>query len=290
MTFQQKLNKLIQQNNSLLCIGLDSDFEKLPEHLKQNEHPQFTFNKAIIDTTHDLVSSYKINSAFYEARGAEGIQELKQTCDYINNKNIPIILDAKRADIGNTNNGYISFAFDYLGVDAITLHPYLGREALKPFLEKKDKGCIILCRTSNSGAGELQDLKLVIPSDEGVEGPVCRQARSHTTKPLYEIVANKVANEWNQNNNCLLVVGATYPEEMKKIREITKDMTFLVPGIGAQGGNVEQTIKAGLNAQNAGLIIHSARGIIFASSKMDFAKKAREEAKKLKNEINKYRK
>src|SRR6266498_1426506 len=160
MNFQNKLDSLIQKNNSLVCVGLDSDVAKLPETFKTKENPQFEFNKAIIDATHDLVSCYKINSAFYEARGDKGIGELKMTCDYLHQMypDIPIILDAKRADIGNTNNGYINFAFNYLNTDAITLHPYLGGEALKPFLDQKEKGCIILCRTSNPGARELQDL------------------------------------------------------------------------------------------------------------------------------------
>src|SRR5947208_2189915 len=142
MTFQQKLDNIIQKNNSLVCVGLDSDFEKLPQHVKSTENPQFEFNKAIIDATHDVVYAYKPNSAFYEARGDKGEKELKMTCEYIKQTypEIPIILDAKRADIGNTNEGYVAYAFEYLGVDAITLHPYLGSEALKPFLDTVDKG------------------------------------------------------------------------------------------------------------------------------------------------------
>src|SRR5882724_2853458 len=226
MNFQDKLNKSIEKNNSLVCVGLDSDIDKLPESIKTKDNPQFAFNKAIIDATHDLVCSYKPNSAFYEARGDRGVGELKMTCDYINQTypEISIILDAKRADIGNTNEGYAKFCFDYLQVDAVTLQPYLGGEAIKPFLARADKGTIILCRTSNPGAGEFQDL-LVIPN--GVEG-------SHTTKPLYKIVAEKIVKEWNKNGNCMIVVGATYPEEMAEIRQLAGDMTFLVPGIGAQ--------------------------------------------------------
>ncbi len=272
MNFQDKLDAIIAKSNSLVCVGLDSDYGKLPEQLKSAEYPQFEFNKAIVDATHDLVCAYKPNSAFYEARGSRGIDELKMTFDYIN-QNYPdviTILDAKRGDIGNTNNGYIKFAYDYLNADSITLHPYLGSEAIKPFLERADKGAIILCRTSNPGAGEIQDLPI---ADE----------------TLYERVAKHVANSWNTNNNCLLVVGATYPEELATIRKITKDMTFLVPGIGAQGGDIEKTVKAGLNSKNAGMIINSSRGIIFASNGTDFAEKAREETEKLKTEINKYR-
>lgn len=272
MSIIQKLNAIIQKNNSLVCVGLDSDITKLPEIILKKKHQQFSFNKAIIDATHDLVIAYKPNSAFYESCGKEGIGELKLTCDYIHKHypEITIILDAKRADIGSTNDGYVKFAFDYLNVDAITLHPYLGKEALLPFLNREDKGCIILCRTSNSGAGEFQDL---------VVGGI----------PLYQQIAQQVIQVWNMNSNCMLVVGATYPEELAEVRKITGDMTFLVPGIGAQGADMEKTMKAGLNSQKAGMIINSSRGIIFASSGKDFAKKAREETKKLKDQINTFR-
>lgn len=273
MTFQQKLDTIIQKNNSLLCIGLDTDLEKLPQSIKQKDFPLFEFNKAIIDATQDLVCAYKPNSAFYEAEGDRGVLQLKMTCDYIkeNYREIPVILDAKRADIGSSNNGYVSYAFEYIGADAITLNPFPGREGLKPFLERKDKGCIIWCKSSNPGSGEFQNLLV-------------------NKEPLYKIIARKVANEWNSSGNCLLVVGATYPEELAEIRKIVGDITLLVPGIGAQGGNVEKTIKAGLNSQKAGMIINSSRGIIYAGSGEDFAQKTREEAFKLKNEINKYRK
>ena len=272
MNFQEKLDSLIKKNNSLVCVGLDAELTKLPEHLKQNVNAQFEFNKAIIDATHDLVAVYKPNSAFYEAQGEQGIRELKLTCDYLHEHypEIPIILDAKRADIGNTNNGYIQFAYDYLNVDAITLNPYLGSEALKPFLDRADKGVIILCKTSNHGSGELQNLLV-------------------DNQPLYQIVAEKVATEWNTNQNCALVVGATYPEELAAVRKRVGDLTLLVPGIGAQGGDIEKTIKSGINSQNAGLLINSSRGIIFASSDEDFAEKAPEETLKLKEVINKYR-
>lgn len=272
MTYQQKTDASIKKNNSLLCIGLDPELTKLPQTICQKEYPQYEFNKAIIDATHDLVAIYKPNSAFYESLGDNGIYQLKLTCDYLHEAypEIPIILDAKRADIGNTNKGYASFAYEYLQADAITLNPYLGREALKPFLENPDKGNIILCKTSNSGGVEFQNLEI-------------------NDKPLYQHVAEKVAHEWNTLSNCSLVVGATYPEELKQVRQIVGDMTLLVPGIGTQGGDVEKTIKAGLNSQNAGLLINSSRGIIFASTEDNFADRAREEATKLRNEINKYR-
>ncbi|PIU36676.1 orotidine-5'-phosphate decarboxylase [Candidatus Roizmanbacteria bacterium CG07_land_8_20_14_0_80_34_15] len=195
--------------------------------------------------------------------GHEGINALKDTCDYLVEKypEIPIIIDAKRADIGNTNKGYVQFVFTYLGADAITVHPYLGEEAIRPFLDCKDKGVIVLCRTSNSGAGEFQDLKV-------------------SGKSLYKIVAENVSNKWNINKNCMLVVGATYPAELKEVRKIVGDMTLLVPGIGAQGGDLEATLSAGLNSKKQGLIINSSRGIIFA-------KNPRDEAMKLRNSINK---
>lgn len=272
MNIIQKLNKQIDKVNSLVCVGLDSALEKIPSHLQSEKYPQFTFNKAIIDATHDLVCAYKPNSAFYEARGENGMHELKMTFEYIQKKypDVVTILDAKRADIGTTNLGYVSYIFDHLGSDSVTLHPYLGKEALKPFLDRKDKASIILCRTSNPGAGEFQDLLI-------------------NNEPLYIHIAALVSQTWNDNNNCMLVVGATYPEEMKKVRLIAGDMPFLVPGIGAQGGDIEKVVKAGMDSKKRGLIINSSRGIIFAAKGDDFAQKAREEALKLKNRINKYR-
>lgn len=272
MNFSDKLNEIIVKNDSLLCVGLDPEQSKIPHHLKNSAYSLFEFNKAIIDATSDLAASYKPNSAFYEALGNKGIVELKMTCDYIKHKfpDMPIILDAKRADIGNTNEGYIKYAFEYLGADAITLNPYLGQEALSSFLKLEDKGCIILCKTSNRGAGEFQDLM--------VEG-----------EPLYLKVAKKVYSDWNKNKNCLLVAGATYPNELKAIREAAGDMFLLVPGIGAQGGDIEKTIKAGIRSDKSGLIISASRSILYASGGEDFADKAREEAQKLRDEINKYR-
>lgn len=245
MNFQEKLEAIVKKNNSLLCVGLDQG--------------EFEFNKNIIEQTHDLVCAYKPNFAFYEALGVRGWGNLKKTVEYIQryHPGVVTIADAKRADIGNTNQGYLTAIFDELGFDALTINPYFGREAVQPFLDRKDKGIIILCKTSNPGSGEFQDL-------------------------IWEKVARNVVNEWNKNNNCLLVVGATYPEELKKVREIVGEMTLLVPGIGAQGGDVEKTVKAGLNSAKAGMIINSSRGIINASN-------PGLEAQKLRDEINKYR-
>ena len=277
MTLIQKLKDIVKKNNSLVCVGLDSEITKIPEHIRNGEHPQSTFNKAIIDATHDLVCAYKPNTAFYEARGKAGIEALKITCDYLKEKypDIPIILDAKRADIGSTNEGYVKFAFDFLGADAITLHPYLGKESLKPFLDRKDKGLFILCRTSNPGAGEFQDLAV----DSG-----------NQSIKLYQYLAERVFKDWNYNENCGLVVGATYPDELKIVRRIVGDgFPLLIPGVGTQGGDIEKTVKAGVDKDGLNAIINSSRVVIFASKDNNFAEISRTEAIKLRDEINKFR-
>jgi orotidine-5'-phosphate decarboxylase len=269
MDFIAKLRASRAKHNSLLCVGLDPDLDKLPDSLKSDPAPLFAFNKAIIDATADLVCAFKPNSAFYEAAGAEGIAQLQQTCAYIleRHPDIPVILDSKRADIGNTNNGYVAHAFEYLGADAITVQPYLGHEALEPFLTRTDKGIIVLCRTSNPGAGEFQDLQ--------IDG-----------RPLYQHVAQQVSDAWNTNGNCLLVVGATYPDELKIVRGIVgPDVCLLVPGVGAQGGDVQKTVQAG----GDNLIISSSRGILYASSGSDFAEAAGAAAIQTRDEINMFR-
>jgi len=292
MNIINKLNKRIDSSNSLVCVGLDSAIEKIPIHLQNERYPQFAFNKAIIDATANLVCVYKPNSAFYEARGTAGMKELKMTFDYIHNTypDIVTIMDAKRADIGSTNEGYVQYVFDYLGSDSVTLHPYLGKEALLPFLNRKDKASIILCRTSNPGAGEFQDMKISRLDSSPL--PAGRQVRGNDDAKivsLYEYVAKQVSKEWNSNGNCMLVVGATYPEEIKKVRSLVGDMPLLIPGIGAQGGDVEKTIQAGMDSQKRGMIINSSRGIIFASKGIDFTERAKQETKKLRDEINKFR-
>ncbi|OGJ05586.1 orotidine 5'-phosphate decarboxylase [Candidatus Nomurabacteria bacterium RIFOXYC2_FULL_36_19] len=271
MNIIDKYNKRAKKINSLLCVGLDADFAKIPAKFLKMEFPQFEFNKWIIGETHEYASAYKPNSAFYEARGEKGIKELKMTMEYLikNHPDIFTILDAKRGDIGNTNNGYVDFVFDYLISDAITIHPYLGQEAVQPFLDRKDKCSIVLCRTSNKGAGEFQDLSV-------------KHSVFNTSVPVWKAVAQNVSKDWNKNKNCMLVVGATYPKEMKEIRKIAGDMTFLVPGIGAQGGDLKAVMKAGLNNKGLGLIINSSRGIIFSDS-------PKEEAEKLCEEMRKYK-
>ncbi len=255
-----------------LCVGLDTDFDKIPGHLRTAGPGEgiLAFNKAIVDATKDVACAFKPNSAFYEAYGDHGFAALQATIAYINEvaPDVPVILDAKRADIGNTNNGYIASAFGYLGADAITVHPYLGSEALAPFLERSDKGVFVLCRTSNPGAGELQDI------DAGGE-------------PLYMHIARLVSESWNRNRNCGLVVGATYPDEMRTIRAAADDLPFLIPGIGAQGGDLEKTVAAGKDSRGRGMIISASRSITFASSGADFADVARTKAQELHDAIQK---
>jgi orotidine 5'-phosphate decarboxylase subfamily 2 len=260
-----KYNKRAAKVNSLVCVGLDSEFEKIPGHFKNLEHPQFEFNKWVLNQTAEFAAAFKFNIAFYEARGEQGLRELKMSMDYVREKfpDVFTICDAKRADIGNSNNSYVKAIFDELGFDATTLIVYPGKEALKPFLDRADKACIFWCRSSNPGAGEFQDLL--------IDG-----------KPLWQIVAEHVAASWNFNNNCMLVFGATYPEELASVRRLIPEMTFLVPGLGAQGGDVKATVEAGLNGKKKGMIINSSRGIIFAQNPA-------QEAKKLRDEINKYR-
>lgn len=274
--FINQIKKCWQDKKSFVCVGLDSDLSKIPPVLNPQVDPEkaiLTFNQEIIDATQDLVCAYKPNLAFYSAHGEMGVRILKKTIDYIKAKypDVPVILDAKKGDIGNTNLGYISEAFDLYQADAITVHPYLGQESLQSFLDRKDKGIIILVKTSNDGAKDFQNLLI-----------------SDTQKPLYLHIAAQVAQKWNTNNNCALVVGATYPDELKKVREVVGDIPILIPGIGAQGGEVEATIKAGKDSHKQGIIVNSSRGIIFASNGVDFAKIAREKTIQLKDEINSY--
>jgi orotidine-5'-phosphate decarboxylase len=271
-TFLSKLEYCWQQGN-FVCVGLDSDYEQLPIAVKQSgsvEEALFVFNREIIDATHDLVCAYKPNAAFYEAQGEAGLRALMRTVYYIRETylTIPVILDAKRADIGSTNAGYVSAAFDRLGVDAITVHPYLGKEALAPFLARKEKGIIVLAKTSNPGSGEFQDM-------------LVGEAR----EPLYQVVARHVAQSWNENGNCAVVVGATYPAELQRVRAIVGDMPILIPGIGVQGGEIAATVSAGKDSRGWGMIINSSRGIIYASRSEDFAEAARRAVEELKGEV-----
>lgn len=263
MHILEKYKQRIATANSLLCVGLDSRIDRLPERFLQAEHPQFDFNRWIIEETHHVALAYKPNLAFYES--VEGYRSLQLTLDYLRgyHPDIVTIADAKRADIGSTNEGYVQSIFDELGFDAITLNPYLGREALEPFLEREDKGCIILCRTSNPGAERIQELN--------VDG-----------KALWQHIAYEVATTWNSAQNCMLVIGATHPQALAQVRQLVGDMLLLVPGIGAQGGDLAQTLQAGLNVQGHGLIINASRSIIFSES-------PRQTAQELFNAINRHR-
>lgn len=272
MTFLEKLTASIQNKNSLLSIGLDPDFERLPESLRAKHNPLFEFNKEIIESTSDLTAAYKLQFASYAAMGIQGIELLEKTVSFLvhNYPEIPLILDAKRADIKDTSENYAREAFDIFEADAVTVNPYLGKDALLPFLKRRDKGVIVLCRTSNPGAKDFQELLI-------------------GDTPLYLKVAASV-NDWHTEfGNCLLVVGATWPAELQKIRSLCPKLFFLVPGIGAQGGDLGAVLKNGLREDRSGLLIHATRSIIYAGNGVDFAAVARSEAVKLKEEINKSR-
>jgi orotidine-5'-phosphate decarboxylase len=267
MNFIRKLQNISGKNKSLVCIGLDPDPKLMPEKMGIYE-----FNKAVIEATSDLVCAYKPNLAFYEAMGDEGMNALKNTLKCIP-ADVVIIGDAKRGDIGNTSKAYAKALFEVLGVDAATLSPYLGFDSIEPFLQYKEKGCFILCRTSNAGALDFQSLK-------------CET--SNGMRSLFQIVADK-AGQWNTAGNIGLVVGATYPEELKLIRQEHPDMPILIPGVGAQGGDVAETIKNGISPQGDKAIINSSRQILYASKGKDFVEAARKAAQTLRDEINKYR-
>ncbi len=252
MTFLQKLEQAWKDNNSLVCVGLDPDRARIPEHLSRNADVIFSFNREIIDATADLVCAYKPQFAFYAGQNALG--SLKKTLTYLRDRypNIPVI--------------------DQYKADAVTVNPYMGTDTLKPFLDDPDHGVVILCRTSNPGSGDFQDL-CVQPSG----------------RKLFEMVAEKAAKDWNYNGNVALVAGATYPAELAAIRAIVGDMPLLVPGVGAQGGDVEAVLSHGLDSKGAGLIINSSRGILYAGRGSDFAQASREATIALRDEINRCR-
>ena len=264
MSFTEKLAEAVNKNRSLLCIGLDPDPALMPEKLGI-----FEFNQAIINATADLVCAYKPNIAFYEAFGSSGLDDLKRTRDYIP-ADIPVIIDAKRGDIGNTARAYARSLFEYFNFDATTASPDLGFDSLEPFIEYSDKGIFVLCRTSNTGAVDFQSLNC-----EGENG----------SKPLFEVVAAKV-NQWNTRGNLGLVVGATYPEELQRIRRDYPDIPLLIPGVGAQGGGLSQVVSYGVDASKQRTIINSSRQILYASKSKDYAEAARQVAEELRDRIN----
>lgn len=268
MSFFNQLEKTIDKNNSFLCIGLDVDLSKVPKEFLKKRDPVFQFNKEIISATCDFVCTYKPNIAFYESLGIYGLEALIRTIDFIHKKGIPVILDAKRGDVGHTSKAYAKAIFEVYKADATTINPYLGHDSIEPFISYRQKGIFILCLTSNIGFKDFQTY------GEG--------------DPLYIQVAKNIM-EWNYYKNMGLVVGATNPEEIKEIRRVADDLYFLIPGVGSQKGNLELSIKYGLNSEQRGIVINSSRSIIYASQGKDFAEAARQAAKNLRDTINNYR-
>ncbi len=270
--FLEKLEKASKKNNSLLCVGLDTDSAKIPQFLQSSESPLLEFNRAIIKATKDFVCCYKPNSAFYEAAGIEGIKALEKTLEEIPS-DIPVILDAKRGDIGNTSRLYAQASFEALGADAVTLSPYMGFDTLEPFLEYEDKAVFVLVKTSNKSSKDFQDLIV-----EGEER-------------LFEKVASALEGWQAESKACIgAVVGATHPADLQRVREIMPAAPILLPGLGAQGGDAKATVEAGLGpSASAAVVINSSRGIIFASNGEDFAEKAGEAARSFRDELNSYR-
>jgi orotidine-5'-phosphate decarboxylase len=264
-----ELFQQIKQKRSFLCIGLDTEMEKLPKHLLSEDDPVFSFNKAIIDATAQYAVAYKPNTAFYEVRGSKGWESLEKTIKYlkINYPEIFIIADAKRGDIGNTSVNYARAFFDHLDADALTVAPYMGFDSVSPFLGFDEKWVILLALTSNAGSQDFQYN--------------CQTSG----KRLFEEVLSK-AKDWATSEQLMFVVGATHPEEIAAIRQLVPDYFLLVPGVGAQGGSLEAVAENGLNDE-CGLLVNSSRGILYASSQIDFAERAAEEARKLQAQMEK---
>ena len=276
MTFIDKLRARWQQAGSLVCVGLDPDPAKFPDAFVDDGHADdsdalFSFCRDIVDATAEFACAFKPQVAYFAARngGEAALQRLIAHID-ASHPDVPVILDAKRGDIGSTAEQYAVEAFDRYGADAVTLNPYMGKDSAAPFLARNDRGCVFLCHTSNPGARDFQELL--------VDG-----------EPLYQRIARTIANEWNTDGNCALVVGATFPDELKVIRGIVGDMPLLIPGIGAQGGDIEAVVRNGATADGTGLVINSSRGILYASSGEGFAEAAADAARALRDAINRYR-
>jgi orotidine-5'-phosphate decarboxylase len=262
MKFVDKLVAASNKNSSLLCVGIDPNPAQMPDV------PLLDFTRGIIDATKDLVCAFKPNFAFFEAMGIPGLEALIETIKYIPD-DIPVIGDAKRGDIGNTSKAYATAVFDIFKCDAITVSPYLGYDSVEPFFQYEDKGVFILCRTSNKGARDFQDI-----TDKNGE-------------PLFEAVAKK-AREWNRERNIGLVVGATYPEELKRIRELCPEMPLLIPGVGSQGGDLELAIQYGVDSAGRKAIINVSRQVIYAAKGSDFAVAAGAKAREMRDNINEF--
>lgn len=270
MDFMQALRQRWSSADSLVCVGLDPEPAKFPRRFADDPDAVFHFCRDIVDATAGHACCFKPQIAHFAALAAE--DALRRLIAHIHaaHPGVPVILDAKRGDIGSTAQHYAAEAFDRYAADAVTANPYLGRDSLQPFLDRTDKGVVILCRTSNPGAGDLQDLR--------VDG-----------RPLYQHVAETVARQWNGHGNCALVVGATWPEQLREVRAIVGDVPFLVPGVGAQGGDVEAVVRNARTADGAGLMVSSSRAILYASAGEDFAVAAGAAAKALRDEINRFR-
>lgn len=268
--FVARLYAAAARNNSLVCVGLDPELAKLPAHLRALPQPIFEFNRQIVDATAQYACCFKPQFAHYAALGAE--DQLLATIRYIHEQHpgLPVILDSKRGDIGSTAAKYAQESFQRYGADAVTVNPYLGFDSIEPYLQWQDRGVIILCRTSNPGARDFQDLE-------------------SGGKRLYRHVAERVARDWNATGNCMLVIGATYPEELAEIRAVVGGLPFLVPGVGAQGGDVAAAVRAGRTPDGLGMVLNSSRGIIYAAGGADFAAAAGLATRKLRDEINRYR-
>lgn len=265
MSFNDRFHKICQTKNSHVCVGLDVDINKIPPFLRHTDDPLFEFSKAIIEATVEFVAAFKINTAFFEAHGHSGWLILEKIVNYLPTSVIKIA-DAKRADIGNTSRMYARAFFDKLSFDAITVNPYLGSDAIAPFIENKEKGAFVLCITSNKGAVDFQHAK-------------------DDTQFLYERVAIKV-KDWNNNDNCGLVVGATYPYQLKQVRNLAPGLPFLIPGIGVQGGDLALAVKFGLAKPSDDAIFNSSREIIYSSNDKNFAETAAQKTLELRDEIN----
>lgn len=275
MSFMQALRQRWSDVDSLVCVGLDPEPAKFPARFAADPDAVFHFCRDIVEATAGYVCAFKPQIAHFAALGAE--DALQRLVAHIHDRHpgIPVILDSKRGDIGSTAQHYATEAFDRYAADAVTANPYLGRDSLQPFLDRADRGVVILCRTSNPGAGDLQDL------------PV--QAGDGATRPLYQRVAEKVAREWNGHGNCALVVGATWPGQLREVRAIVGDLPFLVPGVGAQGGDVEAVVANAKTADGTGLVVSSSRAVLYASSGDDYAEAAAAAARELRDQINRYR-
>ncbi|CAM5362268.1 orotidine-5'-phosphate decarboxylase [Rhodanobacter lindaniclasticus] len=275
MHFMQSLQQAWTRNDSLVCVGLDPEPAKFPAHLRDAPDAVFAFCAAIVDATADLVCAFKPQIAHFAALRAEDALERLIAHIHAQHPGVPVILDAKRGDIGSTAQHYATEAFERYQADAVTLNPYLGRDSIAPFLERADKGVILLCHTSNPGAADLQDL--LVSNGQG------------GSMPLYQHVAQIIARDWNRHGNCALVTGATWPEQLGEVRALVGDMPLLVPGIGAQGGDVEAVVRHGRTSNGCGLLISSSRAILYAGHGEAFAAAARTAASELRDTVNRYR-